>query len=489
MINPKHKLFRWGPIDAKVIYTDVWMHGLDSTLKNFGIGWPDVLTHLSKGKVLVICDHKNLYDAGEKIFNSQILDTKIFKQNYNLFVKQTKQILAFERIVNNTKKMNSFNEKELLKLFNSWSKAYYLFWTYGYIAELGNWGGEQILTRRLKELKLEDHEILEKLSAPSKLSFFQNEEADFFKVRLIRDTTQQNKALIKHQKKYYWLKNSYNGAIVLDMVYFREELDNVSLMQAKDKLNAIKKYTLGVEKAREGIIKKYKMDNEIANIAEKLAFSIWWQDFRKKYIYIANHVIAQILKQASIIKPVQFEDLEFYTLSEISNLLIGNKEVEIKDIIDRRKAFTLYYHANGRLEYLNSQQSAKVMAPFLNNNVKADVKEFKGIVVSVGKINQKEKSNLEKFTGTVKILFTPKDIHKLQKGEILVAPMTSPDYIFAMRKSSAIITDEGGLTSHAAIVSRELGIPCIVGTGIATKVLKDNDKIMIDIKKGVIKKI
>ena len=67
--------------------------------------------------------------------------------------------------------------------------------------------------------------------------------------------------------------------------------------------------------------------------------------------------------------------------------------------------------------------------------------------------------------------------------------MTSPDYIFAMRKASAIITDEGGLTSHAAIVSRELGIPCIVGTGIATKVLNDNDKVMIDVKNGVVTKI
>jgi len=65
--------------------------------------------------------------------------------------------------------------------------------------------------------------------------------------------------------------------------------------------------------------------------------------------------------------------------------------------------------------------------------------------------------------------------------------MTSPDFIIAMRKAAAIVTDEGGMTSHAAIVSRELKIPCIVGTKIATKVLKDGDMIQVDAETGVVK--
>ena len=77
----------------------------------------------------------------------------------------------------------------------------------------------------------------------------------------------------------------------------------------------------------------------------------------------------------------------------------------------------------------------------------------------------------------------------MKDGEILVAPMTSPDYIVAMRKASAIVTDVGGLMSHAAIISRELGIPCIVGTKIATQVLKDGDLVEVDANKGIIKKL
>jgi pyruvate,water dikinase len=83
-------------------------------------------------------------------------------------------------------------------------------------------------------------------------------------------------------------------------------------------------------------------------------------------------------------------------------------------------------------------------------------------------------------TGTVKILKSPKEIDKIQKGDVLVAPMTSPDYVPAMKKASAIVTDEGGETSHAAIVSRELGIPCIVGTKEATKVLHDGMIVSVD---------
>lgn len=83
-------------------------------------------------------------------------------------------------------------------------------------------------------------------------------------------------------------------------------------------------------------------------------------------------------------------------------------------------------------------------------------------------------------TGPVKILKSPKEIGKVQKGDVLVAPMTSPDYVPAMKKSAAIITDQGGETSHAAIVSRELGIPCVVGTKDATKRLKDGMIVSVD---------
>ena len=89
-------------------------------------------------------------------------------------------------------------------------------------------------------------------------------------------------------------------------------------------------------------------------------------------------------------------------------------------------------------------------------------------------------------SGVVKIVHNPDELEKVQKGDILVTKMTDPDYVPAMKRAAAIVTDEGGMTSHAAIVSREMEIPCIVGTEKATQILKDGDVITVDAFKGIV---
>jgi len=88
--------------------------------------------------------------------------------------------------------------------------------------------------------------------------------------------------------------------------------------------------------------------------------------------------------------------------------------------------------------------------------------------------------------GIVKIINSMDDLPKIKKGDILVTTMTNPDMVVSMQKSAAIVTDEGGMTSHASIVSREMGIPAIVGTGDATEILKDGMKITVDGNTGKI---
>ena len=88
--------------------------------------------------------------------------------------------------------------------------------------------------------------------------------------------------------------------------------------------------------------------------------------------------------------------------------------------------------------------------------------------------------------GRVKVIFSEKEISKVQPGDVLVTTMTTPDMVPAMKRASAIVTDEGGLTCHAAIVSRELGIPAVVGTKEATKVLKDGMLVTVDGDRGVV---
>ena len=89
-------------------------------------------------------------------------------------------------------------------------------------------------------------------------------------------------------------------------------------------------------------------------------------------------------------------------------------------------------------------------------------------------------------TGKVEIISGLEELGKVQAGEILVTKMTNPEYVPAMKRAGAIVTDEGGMTSHAAIVSREMGIPCIVGTINATEKLKDGDIITVDATKGAV---
>jgi pyruvate,water dikinase len=89
--------------------------------------------------------------------------------------------------------------------------------------------------------------------------------------------------------------------------------------------------------------------------------------------------------------------------------------------------------------------------------------------------------------GVAKVVFNPEDAAKLiKKGDILVTPMTNPDFVPYMRLANAIVTDKGGVTCHAAIVSRELGIPCIVGTDNGTKVMKTGKEYTVDAKSGVV---
>lgn len=111
-----------------------------------------------------------------------------------------------------------------------------------------------------------------------------------------------------------------------------------------------------------------------------------------------------------------------------------------------------------------------------HEEVSKEISEIKGQPASKGSAR-----------GRVRLILFKSQAHELKEGEILVTEMTNPDYVPAMKKAAAIITDEGGITCHAAIVSRELNKPCVIGTKIATKVLKDGDLIEVDADRGIVR--
>jgi phosphoenolpyruvate synthase/pyruvate phosphate dikinase len=91
--------------------------------------------------------------------------------------------------------------------------------------------------------------------------------------------------------------------------------------------------------------------------------------------------------------------------------------------------------------------------------------------------------------GRVKIIYGTKDFAKFTDGDILVSPMTRPELMPVIRRAAGIITDEGGITCHAALVARELKIPCVIGTQIATQILHDDDQVELNADTGTITKL
>ncbi len=106
------------------------------------------------------------------------------------------------------------------------------------------------------------------------------------------------------------------------------------------------------------------------------------------------------------------------------------------------------------------------------------LKEFRGTSASPGKAS-----------GRVAVIATTRELDKVRKGDVLVTANTTPEFVPAMQRACAIVTDDGGVLCHAAIVSRELHIPCVVGTKVATKALKDGDLVEVDATNGVIRKV
>lgn len=131
---------------------------------------------------------------------------------------------------------------------------------------------------------------------------------------------------------------------------------------------------------------------------------------------------------------------------------------------------------NGKLYVVQTRPITTVNATTTKNEAsKTEAKKITGKLILEG-----QPASPGVVTGIVNILKSAKEINKIKRGDILITDMTTPDFVPAMKRAVAIVTNKGGQTSHAAIVSRELGVPCIVGTKTATTTLKQGRVITVD---------
>jgi phosphoenolpyruvate synthase/pyruvate phosphate dikinase len=169
-----------------------------------------------------------------------------------------------------------------------------------------------------------------------------------------------------------------------------------------------------------------------------------------------------------------YDEIIFLTLDEIKEVY-ASKSVDISMVKDRAKKAGIY-KTDDAVKVLWGQELEDHLEQFVPEETIVDVDELKGNIANKGKAQ-----------GRVVIVLTPKDAERVEKGTILVAPETTPDFIPAMGRAAAFVTDRGGITSHAAIVAREMKKPCIIGTKIATQVLKDGDLVEVDADNGVVR--
>jgi phosphohistidine swiveling domain-containing protein len=160
--------------------------------------------------------------------------------------------------------------------------------------------------------------------------------------------------------------------------------------------------------------------------------------------------------------------------SEIKDILSGNTLPD-KDILNDRINGLVFLPYRGEKGVILTGEKYRLWKGVLEPK---NISEVKGNVAFRGKVQGRVKLHLSVIGGA-----------DLPDGTVLVSGMTNPQIIPFLKNVVAIVTDEGGLTCHAAIISRELKIPCIVGTKLATQILKDGDMVEVDAEKGIVRKI
>ncbi len=257
------------------------------------------------------------------------------------------------------------------------------------------------------------------------------------------------------------------------MEWYGENLNNLeTIWHKKKKLNSLKELIDFFElsaMAWVGLSVSYFLPG-LENVTQKnqdLGMAL--RKRSSEFLELTDHVILATLRKfypelGVLIKYISIEDIK------------KNKLPSVKSLKERQKHY-IYYKYKVITNTLISNFLKENRIQIITEKIKYK-NEIQGQVAMTGRVR-----------GKIRVLLKKSQIPELKKGEILVTAMTTPDYLPAMEKAAAFITDEGGITCHAAIVARELKKPCIIGTKVATQVFKNGDTVEVDANKGIVRKL
>lgn len=225
---------------------------------------------------------------------------------------------------------------------------------------------------------------------------------------------------------------------------------------------------------------KYNLSQDVVNLFSILQTITLMQDDRKmlnaQVCYYLNGIIFEDLAKRV---GVTLEQIQYIDIETLKQFMKTKDTAWIKNELKSREEFLIIIQDGYTNKAFTGEDARnKLIEIGIERQQVTQASECKGIIANKGI-----------SLGPVRILKTSSGVNNFKEGAILITGMTTPDFVPLMKKAAAIVTDEGGITSHAALIARELGIPCIVGTKIATKVFKDGDFVEVDADKGIVRKI
>lgn len=284
-------------------------------------------------------------------------------------------------------------------------------------------------------------------------------------------------ALEKHTAKWAWVYYVYAGPpwqerdfaqILHD--WARRGVNPAALLQ---QWNKEKKE---VRATRQRYLKILRLDRKKEKLLELISLVVWAKPHRKDYQSKSFWHMEKLQKEAARRLNISLREVRSMPMKMLFESLRSGK-VDIKKLHEFEE-YHVIAPGDKKEILLSGARAQKYMEGVKEDKVKVHGRVFTGSPACSGRAS-----------GTVRIVNSPEEMEKMQEGDILVSVATTPSIVPAMRRAAAILTDEGGLTCHAAIVSRELGIPCVVGLSVVTSAFKDGDRVEVDATKGVVRKI
>jgi len=351
-----------------------------------------------------------------------------------------------------TKEIDRFSNADLVLKYDEFVKKYFWFYGQGAVTFLFESALSEQLTDLFKKRGANSSELMHRAMKSEYTSFMIVSEEWLAEIERTTDAGLKNQLIENYIKDFYFIDTNYRRSKILDR--------NQVLSMASGKTKARDKDQEDTKNF--DLTRDEQVIINLLKLAEKI------RDQRKKINLIGNFVMFRFAEEAAKRLNQNPDLIANITWFEFAKLFKSDNE-HFFEILRKRKLYTVVFD-HGDNYFLDG---TCIMD---RKEVNLKIKEIKGTPAARGNV-----------IGEIIIILGTNDFGKMKDGAIMVSEMTRPDYVSAVKRAAAVITDEGGITCHAAIVSRELNIPCIVGTKIATKVLKDGDSVEVDANTGVIR--